>query len=193
MIQFNPAYQHTPNLKFIINPIDPNDTALTHWKIQYLAELWTLCHDGINDIGSNSLRHQASRGQCSYCSPHWALCSGYAMLQTQISICKNVLQLWGRKECEEPAEMFLMQRIHMFPVTLQNVSEMQTMMVMVIHPHLACKDTVTSNNKQVCSFLLRFSIHFGNIFGTYPTDFSIKDAFLWFPVAKQCEKDIQLW
>jgi len=28
-----------------------------------------------------------------------------------------------------------------------------------------------------------------NIFGTYPTDFSIKDAFLWLPVVKQCEKN----
>lgn len=64
------------------------------------------------------------------------------MLQTLISICKNVLQLWDRKERQEPAEML----IQLFPVTLHHVSEMQAMMARVIHTHLACKDTDTSNN-----------------------------------------------
>jgi len=91
----------------MITSIDLNNTALTHRKTWHLAELWTLCRDVVNYIGPNSIRHQFSRGQCSYCSLHWASHGGNAMLQTQISICKNVLQLWGRKGCQEPAETFL--------------------------------------------------------------------------------------
>lgn len=72
--------------------------------------------------------------------------------------------------------MFFTLRIHMLPVALHHDREIQAMMGTVIHPHVASKYTHVTNKKG-CSFLLRFNMLSGNIFGTYPTDFSIKDAF----------------
>lgn len=175
MLQFSPAHQHTLNLTFIFNPIDLNDAALTHRKIKYLAELRTLCHDGINDIGPNPLRHQSSRGQSSYCSLCWALCRGYPKLQTLISIRKNVLQLWDRKEHQEVAEML----IQLFPVTLHHVSEIQAMMARVIHAHLACKDTDTSNNINNSAPSTWGSAHFLAIYLVYTQQtFTLKCFFM---------------
>lgn len=60
---------------------------------------------------------------------------------------QNIMHVWSKNKHQQPAEIFLIQRISMFPVTLHCGSERQIYNGYTnMHPCLAWKDIHISNN-----------------------------------------------